>query len=112
MAVYFYRRVMLQMDRFFGVATNLDIRNSKEYKDWRNSVFAGNDYTCQRCQQWGGRLQAHHIYNFADNPEQRLDVDNGITLCKKCHKEFHKIYKKRNTNLKQLEEFLDNEPYY
>ena len=26
-------------------------------------------------------------------PEQKFDVDNGITLCQKCHSHFHNDYK-------------------
>lgn len=33
-------------------------------------------------------------------------LDNGITLSKKAHKEFHKIYGRKNNTKEQLEEFL------
>lgn len=81
-------------------------RSLRAYKHFRKGVFSRDDYTCQKCFSRGRTLNAHHILNFADNPEYRTDVDNGITFCEDCHKEFHKIYGYRNTTREQLLEFL------
>jgi hypothetical protein len=78
-----------------------------EYKFWRKSCFERDNFTCQKTGINGGKLVVHHINNFADFPELRVAIDNGITLCEKCHKEFHKIYGKRNNTREQLEEFLE-----
>ena len=51
-------------------------------------------------------LQAHHILSFAKFPELRFVVDNGITLSKKMHKEFHNKYGRRNNTKEQIEEFI------
>lgn len=82
------------------------IRKSFEYELWRKAIFQRDNFTCQRYRIFGGELRAHHINNFADFPELRLALDNGITLSKKAHGEFHKIYGKRNNTRGQLEEFL------
>ena len=66
-------------------------RNCNQYKQWRKDVFNRDKYTCQYCGKIGGKLNAHHIKPFSIYPELRFDVDNGITLCKKCHIELHKI---------------------
>lgn len=64
-------------------------RLTKEYKDWRKSVFERDDYTCMICGKVGGELNAHHIKPYAKYEELRFDLDNGITLCKECHKKVH-----------------------
>lgn len=66
------------------------IRNSTLYKDWRKRVFERDNFTCQRCLKRGGKLNAHHIEKFSKNIKKRFDVNNGITLCTKCHREVHK----------------------
>lgn len=70
--------------------SNNDIRKSSEYTQWRTAVFERDDYTCQRCGVRGGSLNAHHIKPFAGHIDCRFDVDNGVTLCEKCHREVHK----------------------
>jgi hypothetical protein len=86
---------------------NEQLRKSFEYKLWRKSCFERDNFTCQKTGQIGGRLVVHHINNFADFPELRLAIDNGITLSKESHIEFHKKYGKHNNTKEQLEEFLN-----
>jgi len=69
---------------------NIRIRGSGEYKRWKRAVLNRDDNACTRCgvkKTWDRyvRLEVHHIKPFATFPERRFDVDNGITLCKKCH---------------------------
>ena len=66
-----------------------DFRKSEEYKNWRMRVFERDDFKCQVCGKVGGELNAHHIKEFSKYPELRFKVDNGITLCVKCHKKIH-----------------------
>lgn len=75
-----------------ATSDNFRARLSAEYKAWRHDVFERDAYTCQKCGEVGGSLEAHHKMAFARFPELRYDVDNGDTLCKGCHKEFHSIY--------------------
>lgn len=66
-------------------------RTSAAFVAWREAVFSRDDWTCQECGQRGGRLHAHHIKRFSKYPELRYDVYNGITLCRECHFELHRI---------------------
>lgn len=65
---------------------NFKIRNSLEYKLWREAVFERDDWTCLWCRQKGGNLNADHIKPFAYFPELRFAIDNGRTLCVDCHR--------------------------
>src|SRR3990167_7321219 len=71
---------------------NQKIRQSFESKLWRKTIFERDNFICQKYGIKGGELAAHHINNFADFPELRFAIDNGITLSKKAHQEFHKKY--------------------
>jgi len=62
------------------------IRYSAPYKIWRDAVFERDDWTCVVCHKRGGDMEAHHIKPFALFPELRLEISNGETLCKKCHR--------------------------
>lgn len=74
----------------FNIWKRFNIRNSKEYVNWRMSVFERDEFTCKICGQVGGNLQAHHIIRWADSIKLRFEIDNGITLCRNCHKEIHR----------------------
>lgn len=99
-----------------GGITNLNlwIRVLPEYISWRDLVFKRDDFRCQECgDSSGGNLEAHHniksfsiilseflnVYSQFSPLEDtetlvRLaskylpfwDINNGQTLCKKCHK--------------------------
>lgn len=69
-----------------GVALENDkLRKSFEYKLWRKAVFERDNYTCIWCGQKGGRLDPDHIKPWSLFPELRFAIDNGRTLCHKCH---------------------------
>jgi len=61
-------------------------RKTKDYINWRIGVFKRDNYTCQGCGVVGGKLHAHHKIPFSISKDKRLDLNNGLTLCVKCHK--------------------------
>ena len=76
------------------------VKGNKEYKDWRSKIFQRDKWTCTKCGICGGTLHAHHIVPFCSiietnkisNLAEALlcqdlwDINNGITLCVRCHK--------------------------
>lgn len=72
------------------------IRMSNDYKLWRLSVFNRDNLTCKKCGYKGKDLEAHHIKKWSTHYDLRYDIDNGITLCKKCHKELHRLERNKN----------------
>lgn len=79
------------------------IRTLSQYKLWRISIFTRDNYTCQECggiSKYKNTLRSHHIKGFTlilkenniKTIQQTIDckelwaINNGITLCKKCHK--------------------------
>lgn len=79
------------------------IRHLFEYRQWISDVFHRDDFTCQTCFKRGGYLHAHHIKFFsvifkenniksvqdAIDCHELWNINNGITLCKECHKKQH-----------------------
>ncbi len=75
---------------------------TQEDIEWRNKVFLRDDYTCQECRKRGCYLEAHHIKRKHDFPELKHVVNNGITLCYKCHKLTYSKEEEFQTKYEQL----------
>ena len=71
------------------LSKELNPRITSEYKAWRVSVVARDEYQCTKCGS-EEELHAHHIEKVSEVPNKIMDMDNGITLCGKCHREIHK----------------------
>ena len=88
------------------------IRHCFKAREWSKQIFKKDNYACQKCGVYGGDLEAHHtrefIFTFREFPQEydqfspyedketlvRLAIkykpfwslNDGQTLCKKCHK--------------------------
>jgi len=47
------------------------------------------DGKCNNCHSKDD-LHAHHVKSYKEFPELRYDVNNGITLCSLCHRDYHR----------------------
>lgn len=67
---------------------NMIGRTTVKYNEWRISVFLRDERACKKC---GSKkeIQAHHIKPWSQFKNLRYDINNGITLCKKCHSKVH-----------------------
>ena len=72
---------------------------------WSKQVMERDAYTCQICNQYGVNINAHHINAWNAFPEQRFDLDNGVTLCTDCHKDFHSQYGYGDNTREQFDEY-------
>lgn len=55
------------------------------FKRVEKAIFLRDNYICQLCNKPSRELQAHHIKLFVKFIDLRYDLNNGITLCRKCH---------------------------
>jgi 5-methylcytosine-specific restriction endonuclease McrA len=58
--------------------------NDPQYKAWRAAVRRRDGGKYRLCGSTRF-LKAHHIKRWADHPELRFAVSNGVTLCRTCH---------------------------
>lgn len=68
-------------------------RNQLKHRKWSRSVRSRDRNTCQDCGITNVRLEAHHLISLREciNSDLEFDVQNGVTVCSKCHKHRHKV---------------------
>ena len=66
-------------------------RNTKEYHKWKEKVIE-RDKKCLICGNTK-HLNSHHINSASYFPNERFNIENGVTLCHNHHTMFHNSYK-------------------
>ena len=77
--------------------TNNRMLDNPNYAAWRQSVLKRDGFKCVVCGD-DEHLEAHHMYGYTENPELAVEVTNGVTLCRWCHKKYHSKYGIKNIN--------------
>lgn len=62
------------------------------FKKWANQVKIRDNFTCQICDARGCYLESHHKNGWNAFPDERYCLDNGVTLCRRCHDRFHETF--------------------
>jgi hypothetical protein len=78
-----------------------------EYKLWRKSVFERDNYTCWICEKRGTNINAHHLKSWVKYPKLRFNINNGMTLCRWCHKTYTNF--NENHKYKKIDKYLRSE---
>lgn len=61
------------------------LRGSLDWKQWRSSIFARDNFSCIDCGAHGVYLEPHHVIPLKKTLSRAFDITNGITLCRPCH---------------------------
>lgn len=83
-------------------------RNYPEYTKFKKLVMKRDNYTCDVCGQVGSDLNVHHLNGYHWDKENRVNINNGVTICEKCHRKFHNNYGYRNNTKKEYKEFKES----
>jgi len=73
--------------------------------DWAKKVKKRDDFICQICGATNTYLNSHHCNSWDTFENQRFDIDNGITLCRECHENFHAVYGSGKNTRFQFDEY-------
>lgn len=74
---------------------------------WRMAVLNRDNFQCQCCLKRGGNLAAHHIFAWHSHRKLRFSIENGVTLCERCHKNFHRIFGMKLATAKKFRKFIE-----
>jgi 5-methylcytosine-specific restriction endonuclease McrA len=74
------------------------------YGKWVGYVKERDNYKCTVCGS-NEEIVAHHLNSYDMFEEGRTDPENGLTLCRKCHLNFHSEYGFGSNTKQQFDEW-------
>lgn len=97
----------ITVNEFQGFLKNKEERNRHHFAKINRTIFERDNFICNCCQKYGGRLNAHHLESFDINENLRLEKTNIVTLCEQCHLDFHKEYGRGENTRQQFIEYKE-----
>ena len=79
-------------------------RYSDNWPEIRKQVYQRDNYTCQICNNQGGRLNCHHLVSLSKGGTN--EKSNLETLCQNCHEEIHPHLKKAKEQRKYKSQLI------
>lgn len=74
---------------------------------WRRKVFGRDWYRCAFCgASPSGQLCAHHLNAWKTHRTQRFWASNGVTLCRTCHRAYHRVLGRTPATKKHFTDLL------
>lgn len=74
---------------------------------WKKFVLVRDDFTCQVCGiKKAHNTTVHHKDSWKNHKDKRFDRDNGVTVCPRCHREFHSMYPNGDNTAEQWDVFV------
>lgn len=84
-------------------AIKRNLRNDAEYIQWVKKIKKRDKNSCMlKNQECSGYNEVHHILSWAEYPDERYNINNGITLCQFHHPRKKSDEKRLIPILKQL----------
>lgn len=76
---------------------NKSFYNSKPWKSMRLFIYQRERGCCQKCGRFvfGKHAQVHHVVTIKQNPLLKLEPNNLMLLCPKCHMEMENMDKEK-----------------
>ena len=84
-------KITLGNHKHYGTDPNNPVGKRSGHTCWAYNVKKRDKHICAYCEATNVPVEAHHILSHAKHPELALLLNNGITLCKPCHKEEHRL---------------------